>query len=198
MNAFELKCLTDIVCKTLEKQPATDVPRLVAQLREEICNRVGTLVVPAKAPSEDTVLSQEMAELQRRNIDSLTQIHQSMLSETRSVPEPPPAQGLSLWIEAPFPSSALGNDGDYDPVKATALLPSFNKLKREWQDGYSVIKIDEQTVVMSSCHYVDLLTIRDKHASEVLGESRSESPLGGDVSEAVSTSPPVEGLEDCF
>jgi hypothetical protein len=65
----------------------------------------------------------------------------------------------SVAIVAPYPESAIGGDS-YDPIQATECLPEFEKLPFEFCKEHSVIRSGEQTVVMNSAHYADLLSLR--------------------------------------
>jgi len=64
-------------------------------------------------------------------------------------------------VSAPFPESAGSQSGEYDPIEAAKLLPAFNDLPFQFCAEHSAIKTDNQTVVMNSAHYSDLLAIRD-------------------------------------
>lgn len=76
----------------------------------------------------------------------------------------------SVQIVAPYPESAMGGDS-YDPMEATKLLPEFAKLPFEFGDKHSVIRSGEQTVIMNSAHYADLLSLREM-AGRAIGDER--------------------------
>ncbi len=76
-------------------------------------------------------------------------------------PELEPKGVLLKTIKAPFPEGAISAE-PYDMLAAIQELPSVDELPTEWQPEFSVIRTDEQTVVMNSVHYSDLISLRDQ------------------------------------
>jgi len=76
-------------------------------------------------------------------------------------PELEPKGVLLKTIKAPFPEGAISGEA-YDMLAAIQDLPSVDELPTEWQPEFSVIRTDEQTVVMNSVHYSDLISLRDR------------------------------------
>ena len=68
---------------------------------------------------------------------------------------------VTKTIKAPFPEGAISAE-PYDMLAAIQELPSVDELPTEWQPEFSVIRTDEQTVVMNSVHYSDLISLRDR------------------------------------
>lgn len=124
------------------KAGTKDVVKLTADLLDVFCidDRARVLVspCPGPVPGFDSVSIREVVN-----------------------PELEPKGVLLKTIKAPFPEGAISGE-PYDMLAAIQELPSVDELPTEWQPEFSVIRTDEQTVVMNSVHYSDLISLRDR------------------------------------
>lgn len=120
-----------VVIAALDKQPSLDVVDCTTRLLKSLESLTFTCDVDLRQQSQ----------------------------EVQDILQPPVAACAPCPIEAPYPESALGGES-YDSVELTKCLPDFDRLPFEFGLKHSVIRSGEQTVIMNSCHYADLLATR--------------------------------------
>lgn len=142
LMALKLSFVQTMASEALRVNPSTQVVPLIESLVNIVgVNAGGSVIYATKGSPEKDVIKASILEQQ---IDSAVKYDAVE----------------SVSITAPYPSSAIGTNV-YDPIEATGCLPDFDKLPFQFCEQHSVIRSGEQTVIMNSAHYADLLQLRD-------------------------------------